>query len=401
MNLGPTYKLDLSKLVHIWFSTNENECLPAINKLRLIRKSLQNPKVKFSLVYSSECLSHGAQRDLESFAQSLNITLVDFDTDIEQLDKSNLDQQLYILAKKEIASAKAKTGGNMASASDCARLLTCVLAKYGNYVDFDVDIDFSECKRFHQVKFPVILPAGNVPVQQTLMPTLCNHFLGAAIDPTDATRLHPDAIKRLDNVKSKIISFYKGENPLVLLTEFGGLPNQKALNKQLAEFIYSLYSKCAFDIIKYRHAIIQIDVPENIRESLIRDSVMQITGPMAWFHLFPEIMAGFNDISLEKPQSLAKVGPLLKQLSVEVVKCGYSTNKLGTCIISKDTPGNLEDIVPQNRNVEDVIGVKCDQSWTPYGAEVLKQKSTKIDESVSTIQAACRDYLARLKLNKQ
>src|SRR3990167_1409168 len=152
MHGGTQYFLDLSRIGHIWFSTKPDEFMPSLNQLRLIRKRLRNPNTEFYLIYSSKCLSKNAIGELKVFAEKLNIKLIDFDTDLKDFEHSPLDRQVYSIARLEILNAVNKTCGNMAAASDCVRLLEGFFVPCRNYVDLDVDFDFSQCQMRHPVK---------------------------------------------------------------------------------------------------------------------------------------------------------------------------------------------------------------------------------------------------------
>ena len=70
---APQYSLNLSKFCFIWFSTDPNEFLPTLNKVRLIKRRIENPQTALSLIYSKQCLTEAALQDLISFCEKNNI----------------------------------------------------------------------------------------------------------------------------------------------------------------------------------------------------------------------------------------------------------------------------------------------------------------------------------------
>ncbi len=203
-----SWHLNLRHHYKIWFSKNPTEFLSFLNQLRFIRDSVKNKDASFTFVYSSKCLTAQARNDLLAFCQKINIIPFDFDTEIPKLLEDNLDKQLFERAQQELMHARNYAGGNMAAASDCARVISSVIEKCGIYSDFDVEFDFSSLPDVIPIKAPVMLPVHITQGTQVPMPSVNSEFLGFAFDPDNVNKMHKDARSALRKVQNSILKRY-------------------------------------------------------------------------------------------------------------------------------------------------------------------------------------------------
>lgn len=390
-----TYYLDMSKVLHIWYSDNPNEYLPALNKYRLIRKRIQNPFLTFYLLYSSECItSEAVMKDLISFTTLLNIQLVDLDTDLANEPKSDLDQKIFELIKLEIAYARTQKGGNLAAASDLTRLLEAVI-KLGNYIDFDIDIEVAEDQEICKVKSPVIIAGGVMKYGEVTAPAINNHFVGVARTSYEDTTPHPDALECLNHIKTKIIENYENPRAEFFLEEFPKCPNMLGMNSDINDWIHDIFKNNKCSIFEYRNIISSAYMDDNVRSELYKNSVMQTTGPTMWYWLFKNTVERLGS-AFEGTFSLDTWRDLLNNVD----NVGYAQNDLGKMIKTNDIVDTLAECFKNvgEKSIE-VEQFRCDSSWTPLGAQRLKERSKKVDENLIQIQSACRRYKVWSEIN--
>ena len=196
-----TYYLDTTKIYKMWFSKVPADAFNNENKARLIKLVQQNPQAQITLIYSSETLLPEVIADLKAFCDGLKVKLVDFDTEIEDLLAAENDKELYRLAKLEIKHARNKTGGNLASAADCVKLIYHIIDKYGIYMDCDVASDFSQLPTVLTVTSPLVLNVDNM--------RLNNNFIGLPYASEDLSSRDPESIRKLRCVQQRVIKNYK------------------------------------------------------------------------------------------------------------------------------------------------------------------------------------------------
>jgi hypothetical protein len=156
----PRFLFDLSKYYKIWFSDKPEDFLGIENELAFIRMRKDNPEAKLYFIYSSDCLSPNALDKLKLFCKNYHITPFDFDSIEEQDLVHDYDKKLYSFAKKEIAHRLNQSGGSMASAADCVRLIVPNIEKYGIYSDFDLEIKLSQLNAdIVSLRAPLLFPA--------------------------------------------------------------------------------------------------------------------------------------------------------------------------------------------------------------------------------------------------
>ncbi len=275
--------VDTTKLYKIWISKYPDVFLDEENQALFLQDIKKNPQATFSFVFSSSCLSKTAVSELKTFCEKHKIKPFDFDTDLPPLLKTDQDKKLYELAKKEFQLACANEGGNLAASSDNDRVIVPLIEQCGIYSDFDVGVDFSSKPKLMQVKAPVVFAVEFLNELGVTLPVVCNEFLAVAIDPSNPTQIHPDALKRISFVQAEMIKRYsQGAN------SFFEHPTRKLktdinLESEEARFIKHYFNEHPdADIFAFRKYIQQLNMVEYIR-------VMTLTMP---FEMNKEAMLG-------------------------------------------------------------------------------------------------------------
>lgn len=293
-NAPNSYTIDIGKFCKIWFSKNPNEFLGIKNQLRLIQLRGKHPEAEITFVYSAHCLSESAQKELMTFCKKHKIKAVDFDTEIKAALQNSSDETLelkiYQLAMQEINKTLDGSGGNLAAASDGARLLE-VVARYGIYSDYDVELDFSTIKQ-RKIKFdkPIMIQAS-VAEEPYQYPQVNNEFLAIAEDDNDPGRIHPDAGARLTILKQRMLANY--ENPLKALKEglVNGLSDMAySLDPTLLSVIEKFFEKNPkADIFTFRQYIEQLDLVQYLSALPAYQSKVEFGYPFDLSMVPPEV----------------------------------------------------------------------------------------------------------------
>ncbi|MCS5711330.1 glycosyltransferase family 88 protein [Candidatus Berkiella aquae] len=373
------YLLDLSRIGFIWFSDNPNEFMPAAHKLRLIQNRQRNPKMSFYFGYSSRYLSEQANQELAKFAAQLNLYLVDFDNDLKHAAKSSIDEAIYAIADEELSHAMKTTGGNLAAASDCVRSLERFLDICSNYIDCDVDFDFSQMPKFLRVKEPIIFPGRGLDFNLPgglKVPSMSNYFIGAAVVSEYQLYLHPDAKEKLKDVKEAIREHYLQPHVKTLLLESAGSLSPFA--RQAGQLIKKLFEQSGNDIFKYRTLVNNLpNVYNAIKPLLLKDSVVKYSGPDAWFLLYKD-----DILFCRESQSLLELPNNLQRIVAAFENASELNNGMQDCFPQYDEPE--QQIMGQ---------LKGDLSWLPSGKSKLEAQSQKIEEAAKTFQKAIRSRI--------
>lgn len=132
---APTNRIDLTKHLKIWFSTNPDVPLTLINELRLICHHINNPTHELHLLVAKHKLTANSVEKLEQFCKKYRIILHDVN-EIGATLTSTVDKVLLQHAMTELNDPD----GNMAAASDIFRWLAADLKCV--YSDLDWEINF-------------------------------------------------------------------------------------------------------------------------------------------------------------------------------------------------------------------------------------------------------------------
>ncbi len=412
------YFLDTSRLYRIWFSDNPDVFMNDENKLRFIQMRLQNPQAKLSLVYSSKCLSTDAKAELNAFCNNLKITPLDFDNDLDELLTDEHDRQIYELARLEIEHTLNKTGGNLGSASDCARTLLPIIQRCGNYAEFDLElIDFSKAPPAIKIWSPLVLISTyrHRWMGSAGYPSMNTDFLGFTYTSEDLTELHPLAIRELRKVQSQILKNYNNITPESIFDippRFKNNHDPNAMMKYiLRNYLGSKPNITLFDIrmfiqsmtvefVKSQWELLPPDFNEAILKFLkwemISATVINTSGPAAYRVLFLDSL----DIEFEvvEVQTQSYFGYISQETIVEPEgrwqayseksqRYGAKCNNLYHYVKSKLSDNDkYEAMLKENNSLEDDIGKFGDMSWTAIGAKNQKDRSHQITKAAVTFQ---------------
>lgn len=423
----------------IWFSGDPNTFLGIENELRFIRAREKNPDAQFNFVFSAKCLSEEALRKLHSFCGRHHIIPVDFDSELSPQLEHELDKKLYEMAHLEIDKKRLNQGGNMAAASDCARLIVPLIEKSGIYSDFDVEINFSEQPQFVEVKAPIVLPSFT-----HFGMGLNSDFLMLSVDRENPLKLSPDAIDKVRLVQAFTLNNYANPKEALLNDEFmpgisvGGLSRiQKAIicdyfHKNPDADIFSFRSfLCTmsifdvFDALPYKKSIFHVESREGLSESELLNemnfgrithlpgkvenevrllkhsleirSVTQISGPKRnYIELIKEAFPpkGFRVTSDFLGEIIEPLHHHLQVLTL-LANMGVDVNGFSGCYRSKNSfDGFLGSNISMTstENMIDAIGKLCDTSWSMEGEKKKAQREVTISNAAQTIQNAWKTY---------
>jgi len=161
-----------------------------------------------------------------------------------------------------------------------------------------------------------------------------------------------------------------------MLKEFTGLPTLTAMNPMMNMLIQKLFDQSQNNIFAYRKSLANLNSAE-LQHKLYKESVIKYSGPDAWYSLFNATLSMCDGVEL----------PLMLEMVVDELEN------------ASELKNGLTDYFLYNADPEQNIDgqPKSDLSWTPYGKEKLRERSEKINQSVTSLQAYCRGYLARRK----
>lgn len=288
------YIFDFGKQYKIWFSPKKDEFLPMMNQLRLIEMREDNPNTTISLVYSTSCLNPKAVLDLNAFCTKYNIIPVDFDVVATTLQDPQ-DLELASLAHQEIEYFKQQKGGNLAAASDCARLIQGLIEKCGIYSDCDVQIKLEKIfpanstKSFMvQLKGPVLLYAVSTSNQgdQSLL-VINNDFLAFSLEETRPT-LSCDSKLALKGIQSEVIKRY---HSCATQASFG-----KVLHESLQELLNQVVCQDVSSVFEMRlHLQDLCDKETDVTKKAMifeafKQTVTSVSGPEVYCYLFSYLL---------------------------------------------------------------------------------------------------------------
>ncbi|MBS0287029.1 MAG: hypothetical protein JSR17_07025 [Proteobacteria bacterium] len=417
------YFFDTTKLYRIWFSDDPDVFMNDENKLRFIQLRLKNPQAKLSLVYSSKCLSELSRAQLKAFCERIDITPVDFDTEIPALLTDEQDKQIYELARLEIEHTLNDTGGNLAAASDCVRTLLPLIQKYGCYSDFDVEIDFSKAPKTVKIYSPIVLTSVYHHGQMSDLgyAVANNDFIGVAYDSSDLTQLHPSTVRDLRKLQSQILRNYNAITPeslydVKLNFESDDDPlSCEGIAKQLLNKYFEIKPQATlFDIRKFIDTLtvdfvkaqceqlppdFDADNVKTLKWQMYLACVRNTSGPGAYTSLFSEFLdKTFKVVEIDVVNKYGyeiqiRIEPQGKwrDYNEKCQRYGYTCNNLQHYVNSKQSDMvGYRQMLDENNSLEEDIGKFCDISWTKIGAHNQKARSQRITQAAITMQRAFR-----------
>ena len=421
------YFLDTTRLYRIWFSDNPDVFMNDENKLRFIQMRLQNPQAKLSLVYSSKCLSPVAIAELNAFCKNINITPFDVDNDLPKLLTDEHDRQIYELVRLEIQHTLNKTGGNLGSASDCARTLLPVIEMCGNYAEFDLEkLDFSEASSILKIWSPLVLVStykhrwiGGVGY-----PSINTDFLVFAYSSEKLNELHPHAIRDLRKIQSQIIQNYKNITPESIFDvgprfKWDNNPHSKTAMMKgiLRKYIERKPNSTLYDIRMFIHTMtfefvktqcefLPAEFDEEfltfLKWEMTNATVINTSGPGAYMVLFNDSLDKEFEVvdattqgyfGLSRQETLVVPQSKWQAYSDKSQRYGAKCNNLHHYVMSKLSDENkYEAMLKEQNSLEDDIGKIGDMSWTAIGANNQKIRSHQITKAAVTMQYLFRRW---------
>ncbi len=372
------YLFNLTRYYKIWFSTNSEIFLGPENELRFIHMRRKNPDAILHLVYSSRCLSSNAIADLERFCNIHQIFAVDFESFRQKMIHPQ-DIALYELAREEISRSLNKTGGNMAAASDCARLLIPIIEQCGIYSDFDVSTNLSTLSPMVSLRGP-LLKMGNYSVNFNNTITLdpnCD-FLAFAVANEISFELAPDTIIAIRNLQERIIANYNMPLTLDTLFLFYSVTElQKSLLYKSSAIIFEGFIKSSsstpsiFDFRSFLWSQEELDA--KVKHFLTLLSVTSISGPA----IYPLLYKNYFPKDVNRiPAAIPRDSRWLPFLKI------YER-----CMVSYYD--GIYDLVHSKNNMLEAKNSQSrvsDQSWIPCGMTAKLERETKMHNCASAIQ---------------
>ncbi|MBA3536684.1 MAG: hypothetical protein H0T84_08765 [Tatlockia sp.] len=392
----PRFLFDLSKYYKIWFSDKPEDFLGIENELAFIRMRKDNPNAKLFFIYSSICLSPDALDKLKLFCKNYNIRPFDFDSIEEQDLVHDYDKKLYSFAKKEIAHRLNQTGGSMASAADCLRLIVPNIVKHGIYSDFDLEIKLSQLNAdMVSLRAPLLFPADMLSLTSSMTLMSSNSdFLAFSVCSEHNPSLSIEALIAVRNLQEIIIQNYEGTfswekiSPKLKVEEFIKYPKLKDLLDQF--HINYPENPTIFYFRTYLASLPDLQAekgqPEPIKTFLMKLSVINISGPGIYCSLYKDLFPkGYSHIPVPVPSNDSNWLPFLKK---------YELSNLGYY-------GVIDQLVEHKNSAHGAMSTKLsgkkealsDQSWMEAGKLAKQNREEKIQNSAIVVQGALRRQL--------
>lgn len=384
---------DISRYYRIWFSANPESFLGMDDQLRFIEFRNHNPEANIAFIYSSHCLSKNSQNNLDKFCNTFNIIPVDFDAIVKDLENV-YDLKMYALAKEEIAKALSKTGGNLAAAADCARLIGKIIEKYGIYSDHDVGIHLSKLQtEFLSLQGPLLFSAEEFPTTNNSVILTNSDFLALSVNQQDPSRLSDTSLKAVRNLQETIIQHYESPfcweiiSPSLKIKQLVKYPELEAL---LQDFHSRYESPNIFDFRIYlsqlpdQPALKQQD--ESLKIFLTKLSVINISGPGTYPYLFKHLLPkGCTHFPATIPLQDVLWAPFM-----QTYRC--SDIAFYTQIENLVTHHNTLKQAMINR-LSGITKPLADHSWLETGKLAKQNHETKMLEAATLVQDAWRRQL--------
>ncbi len=292
---APVYYFNFKKFYKIWFSSSADIFLGLENELRLINLRQKHPQAVIHLVYSSVALSAEALVKLQNFCATHKIIPLDFDTQLLDLLQTDKEKQVYSFAKEEIQHTLNADGGNLASASDCVRVLPSVIEALGNYSDCDMSFNLGRfANALVALNSPVILNHEEVYYLDGKLISCNSDFLAFSVEKENENKLTHEAREALENLQDVIIANYSRPIPVSIIypcNQTSGLPRLLQLvNKSYEPIFAAITQGKALDIFSYRKACLayftQHSVMPDMQEFIFNNTVLAMAGPSIYGNLY-------------------------------------------------------------------------------------------------------------------
>lgn len=433
------WQIDTTKHYKIWFSKNPNEFLDRENQARFIAACRNNPQITFSFIYSGTSLSEQALQSLKDFCNQNQIKPVDFDTAILPLLKQDEDKELYQLALKEIK----EKWGNLASASDCARLIVPILEQFGIYSDFDLELLFSSLPKVVRVNAPVLCPVEFMRKAMLDLPCINNELLMVSFDPEHPSKISPEALAQVRRLQAAVKACYADPQKALTTHPIPGLSLE--LETEVDTIIKQFFTENPnADIFAFRQFVLQLNLSDYARMQLHGKTIIkEEKGKPDWLGRYIEVLKTDSanylcwrirydpDLKLSAEDILAKKLEILKHnlyvysvmyisgpmnyfnLSDKIPPAGFKVQGNAFCstispasewqcilnnfkAISIQSNGFADKIVSKNtlahQRSQDqadplaLVAPANDLSWTPLGESIRQKRAAQACQKVQKKQ---------------
>lgn len=389
----PQYLFDITRYYKIWFSINPDSYLGVEDQLRFIEMRQNNPSATLSFIYSSTCLSPTAIQELNQFCAQHNITPVEFESLKSEMQQPQ-DQELYACAETEIQQTLEETGGNMAAASDCTRLLTPVIEKYGIYSDFDVRVSLTQINVERLLlRGPILFTAEYMPIPPNVVLMSNTDFLAFSLNTQIPAQLSEEALRSLKNVKDYIIKRYK--EPFAWSTFSPDIKINQMANSSEIQLImdnfHLLYpdNPTVFNFRKYLTSLSEVKSTSLSASApkayLMKLSVINMAGPALFNYLYQAISP--------KEMRIPTLVPIQEKWLPFLALYERSNIGFYPPIAKLIESKNSYSAAVESAFKKEKIGCKGELSWLPEGMTDKKAREEKIQKATSVLQRACRRYL--------
>ncbi len=376
------YSFWIDKYYKIWFSDNPEVFLGIENELRFIRMRENNKDHHLVFIYSSKCLNSNALDKLIKFCARYNIQPVDFDTEVPGMLTEQLDKDIYNIGQLEINNTLAKSYGNLAAASDCARLLIPVIKKFGIYSDFDVEHTLSTLKaNIVSVRAPVLLNSQISYDDQKASIYANSDFLAFSFDADNPDELSAEALTAIRNLQQMIKEKYS--KPLTLYS-FTADPTCKMDFGPTEEFFRQASGNPT--IFEYRKFMSNFDSTDRkmkaVKQYLYDISVLAITGPDIYPVMYKHVIPAKCKFV---PYHIARDDAWGMYISI----FNKSSLKFYDPIADRITLANSVAELMQSGKFASV-GTLADKSWTLRGSLAKQQRESNMNAAAKTLQSFWR-----------
>jgi hypothetical protein len=382
------FTFDLTRHYKIWFSKDPDTFLGIENELRFIRMRKNNPDFILYFIYSSQCLSKLSIEELKTFCRKHKIIPVEFEAIVQDLVEAE-DIQLYAIANNEIVQAVDSMAGSMAAASDCTRLLTPVIEKFGIYNDFDVEINLAKLDvEALSLPCPFLLTTEIVGASKCILSTNSD-FLAFSIQDNSYSHLTKESYKAISDLRNVIIHNYNRPfswqiiSPNNSIHDFKAYPN---LEKLFEEY-HKLYpnNPTIFNFRTYIESLVDLPLIQSqlmsMKTFLFSLSVVNVSGPGVYSALFNQFLPENHTFApLFIPQNKEWI-PFLQKYN----QCGLTDYKqINAHVLSKN---KLQTVLQPKKEPKER---PSDLSWTTEGMNAKKERENNIKQAACMIQRNIR-----------
>lgn len=382
----------LSKQYKIWFSPDPNSFLGVEDQLRFVRMRQNNLKTSLHFIYSSACLSSAAQAELQRFCRAYRIIPIAFERLRDELVDPR-DKAMYACAEEEIQRTLNHTGGNMASASDCTRLLVPLIEKYGIYTDFDLENKLAQLShQYLSLPCPVLFSSEMMPVSRTEMILQPNSDFLAFSLRDDLSGLSAGALQAIRALQETILENYQRPfvweklSPTVKTTEMARYPEIQGIMEDFNQRYPDDAS--IFDFRTHLAALPDLAAsagqPISVKKFFLQLAVVNISGPGTYNALYKHLLPkGVITAPLIIPATDPKWQPYLALYE----RSGLTFYERISQLV--DNKNSYSGIVAQMQQTGKNKQL-CDKSWTTEGMLAKKAREQQIHNTALTIQGFWR-----------